>query len=84
MNKDTEWIKDKKKRALYIVTIAIVWIISQFIFNNINALIEKKSFLSLKENIIGFVISAIIGSFMGAVFLSWREIEIYNQKKKQK
>jgi hypothetical protein len=81
MNKDTEWIKDKKKRALYIVTIAIVWIISQFIFNNINALIEKKSFLSLKENIIGFVISAIGGAIMGAMFLILTEIEIYKKKK---
>ncbi|MEW6564285.1 MAG: hypothetical protein AB1404_02160 [Spirochaetota bacterium] len=81
MNKDTEWIKDKKKRALYIVTIAIVWIISQFIFNNINALIEKKSFLSLKENIIGFVINAIGGAIMGAMFLILTEIEIYKKKK---
>lgn len=84
MNNDTEWLKDKKKRVWFIKRYALVWTIGQFIFNNINALIEKKSFLSLKENIIGFVISAIIGSFMGAVFLSWREIEIYNQKKKQK
>jgi len=82
MNNDTEWIKDKKKRAWFIVKMALVWIISQFIFNNINALIEKKSFLSLKENIIGFVISAIIGSFMGAVFLILTEIEIYKKKKK--
>ncbi len=81
MNKDTEWIKDKKKRALYIVTIAIVWIISQFIFNNINALIEKKSFLSLKENIIGFFINAIGGAIMGAMFLILTEIEIYKKKK---
>mgnify|MGYP001478583877 FL=1 len=81
MNNDTEWIKDKKKRAWFIVKMALVWIISQFIFNNINALIEKKSFLSLKENIIGFFINAIGGAIMGAMFLILTEIEIYKKKK---
>jgi ABC-type nitrate/sulfonate/bicarbonate transport system permease component len=84
MKNDMEWLKDKKKRAWFIAKNAVAWIILQFLFNNINALIEKKSLLSLSENIIGFLISAIIGSFMGAIFLSWTETEMYNRKQKQK